>query len=439
MHVLVVPRNLAIGGSQINAVDLAIKQAELGHNVSIGSTPAALVTPLRDSGVEFHELPPTSARLRRVRALRALIRAVQPDVIHAYEPQNILHCLLAAPMTPILGSIMSTRVPWYLPESLDLTVAMPALAQFTRQWRTGSTLLLPPPLRPPTGATWEKGELSKQLGLETDRVVVVVSRLVQPFKAEGIIRTIRAVTSLTERSVGLIVVGEGPSRLAFEGEAERVMAQSSRRTIAFAGEMADPSVAYAEADVVVGNGTAVIGGMVRGVPAVVIGREGFSVRATPDNFDRLAVDGFYGVGTGVIDPDPLREQIMNAIESTRPENLAAITALIEANYGLDALSNRLEQALTNAAASSTPRWRLLEERVRAPFRFAHYRIRRDRLRNQATKLGLVNEEQDNYVFGRLRNLALPPSAIGTGRNRRQLPPSDSKTDSSNGTTSGATP
>ena len=138
---------------------------------------------------------------------------------------------------------------------------------------------------------------------------------------------------------------------------------------------------------------------------------------TPDNFDRLAVDGFYGVGTGVVDPDPLRDQIVHAIESTPPEHLAALTSLVEANYGLEALSNRLEQALTSAAAASTPRWRLLEERLRVPFRFAHYRIRRERLRMQGTELGLVNEELDNYVFGKLRNLALPPAAIGTGRNR----------------------
>ncbi len=44
--------------------------------------------------------------------------------------------------------------------------------------------------------------------------------------------------------------------------------------------------------------------------------------------------------------------------------------------------------------------------------------RRARFRIQAESRGLEAEQADNFVYGRLRDMALPSSRFGTGRNRR---------------------
>jgi hypothetical protein len=81
-------------------------------------------------------------------------------------------------------------------------------------------------------------------------------------------------------------------------------ANAPRPSTRLTGEMADPSPAYAAADVIIGQAGSALGGMAFAKPLAVIGEEGFSELLTPESTPALLRQGWYGLvsrslGTGV--------------------------------------------------------------------------------------------------------------------------------------------
>ena len=421
MRVVTLAKNLQVGGTQVSAVDLAIALHSMGHEVVVAAPDGPLSGKLRTSHVKTERLPDPGRPIGRVRAIRTLLATVRPDVIHSYEVRSILDASYASRMLggpPILGAILSTRVPWYLPESIPLTVGMPNLLEFTRRWRTGSVALMDPPIVPA-----ERGQSAMDLVPELDelgkprRLVVLVSRLVEPFKREGILRTIESMQLLGQEGFALLIVGDGSARPLYEKAGRATNIRVGRAVVWFAGELLDPTPAFAAADVVIGNGASILRAAAQGTPAVVTGREGYSTVVTTDVLGALSDRGFYGVGEGRRDPDPLADQVRASLSPDRDGELAVIKRLILDRYGVEEVAARLETELIQASRQRPPSW---GELMRASTRLAYYRALRARLRSEARGLGLHAEIADNYVYGQLRNMALPPSRFGTGRNRRSF-------------------
>jgi glycosyltransferase involved in cell wall biosynthesis len=286
---------------------------------------------------------------------------------------------------------------------------MPNLAEFTRRWRTGPTTLIESPVRD-SGPRPEIVALSPR----SRRRIVLVSRLVEPFKGEGILRAITAMNALGGQDLVLEIVGDGPARPLFEEAAESVNQQAKTAVIEFLGEHLDGYAAIAAADLVVGNGLSVIQGVMMGKPSVVVGREGYSVVVDSGSLPELIDRGFYGVGEGLKLHDPLPEQILAALSEWRKAELAALADQVRDRYGLHAVVPRFEAELDRAREIDPPG---AGELSRSLARAVHYRARRRILRRRANRLGLTAEINDDYVFGRLRNMALPPASWGTGHNQ----------------------
>ena len=62
MKVLVYPHSMEIGGSQLNAVQVAGAIRDRGHEVIVVSEPGPLVTRVRAMGLEHIEIPPHRMR-----------------------------------------------------------------------------------------------------------------------------------------------------------------------------------------------------------------------------------------------------------------------------------------------------------------------------------------------------------------------------------------
>ncbi|MGO2005042.1 MAG: glycosyltransferase, partial [Arthrobacter rhombi] len=56
MKILVYPHDLSIGGSQLNAVEIAAAVQERGHSIAIIGSPGQLETRIAELGIEFIEL-----------------------------------------------------------------------------------------------------------------------------------------------------------------------------------------------------------------------------------------------------------------------------------------------------------------------------------------------------------------------------------------------
>ncbi|MGB7858989.1 MAG: glycosyltransferase, partial [Acidimicrobiia bacterium] len=403
-----------VGGSQISSIDFALELSRRGHDVVVAARGGPLAARLASGGVENVPLPPRRQRLKRLSAIDRVIAGFGPDLVHATEVRAILDLCLVTPRrrTPFLGSIFSTRVPWYLPERVPLTVAMPQLYEFTKTWRQSQLELIEAPMRWPDREDSNSERLNKAIDAFDgyDHLIVLVSRLVEPFKREGILRTIAAVRSLSDRGFRLVIVGDGSARGLYEEAAEHANEATGKRIVSFTGELVDPGPAVEAADVVVGSGTSAIHAAGGEKPTVVVGRDGFSEVVNDATLDDLIHRGFYGVGrTGIHD---LSEQIVEALSQGDGPDLRVVASRIRNRYEVQHVTTRLETAMERAATVPPPE---IPEVLRAAGRFVHYRLRRDVYRFHAKRSGLVAEESDNYVFGSLRRLAVPPRSRWTGR------------------------
>lgn len=415
MRVLVLPKNLELGGTQKNAVSISLELAGMGHAVELATEDGPLGERVRASGVPLRLLPPVASRWHRLGTILRIIRDTRPDVVHAYEVRGVLEAAITGCLAggvPLLGSILSTRVPWYLPETVPLTVGVPELAAFTRLWRSGRTELIEPAI----DTTEPTPDAVPSLDRIDDRsnLIVLVSRLVGPFKREGILRSISAVHELAPLGYRLLIVGDGPERHIYERAAATTNRAFQTGVVTFAGAMEDPSPAYGVAKVVVGNGMSVIRAAMVSIPSVVVGREGYSEIVDLESLPGLIERGFYGVGEGLKGTDPLPAQMIAARQRVEDEDSRAVAAQLIGRYGLSTVGRKYESALAHAATVEPPNVGSL---LRSLGRTAHYRYHRRRLRQQASRGGLEAENADNFVYGRLRNMALPPAHWGTGRTK----------------------
>jgi len=87
VRIVVYPHDLAVGGSQINAIDLGAAVRDLGHDVFVYGLPGPLIDHVADRGLPFIAAPAMQYRPapQRIAHLLAVSRRERIDVIHGYE------------------------------------------------------------------------------------------------------------------------------------------------------------------------------------------------------------------------------------------------------------------------------------------------------------------------------------------------------------------
>ena len=125
MRLLVYPHDLSIGGSQINAIDLAAGAAAAGHDVSVYGIPGPLVDYITERGLTY--IPARTLHYRpapsRIAQLATIARQNRIDLIHAYEWPSCLDAYYGASLclnVPLLCTVLSMDVMPYVPASVPL-------------------------------------------------------------------------------------------------------------------------------------------------------------------------------------------------------------------------------------------------------------------------------------------------------------------------------
>ncbi|NUU22052.1 MAG: glycosyltransferase [Streptomycetaceae bacterium] len=375
MRILVIPHDMQLGGSSINALDLARTVRERGHDVWVMARPGPLRDRLPAFGLPLVEAP-AEMRVRpspaAVRTVRAAVRRLGIDVVHAYEYWPTLEAYLGAGRpgsrgaggAATLGTIMSMgSLPPYIPP-VPLTLGYGDLYDEVRAVRRHATLLEPPvdtaddrPDAPDLGLPEFRARFDLPAGPPT---VAIVSRLARNMKQESIERTIDAVRALDPHvpDIRALVVGGGSAEDDLRRRADKVNADLGRRAVVMTGPLDDPRAAYACADVVCGMGSSILRGMAFAVACVVVGERGFTEPVRPETvpvFDRF---GFYGVGEG-LDPaaDPLPGLLRELFDDTeRRRELAAWSrALVVERVGLERQAELLVTCYESAIAARRER------------------------------------------------------------------------------------
>jgi L-malate glycosyltransferase len=325
VRLLVAPHDLGIGGSQINAIDLASAAAEAGHDVIVYGKPGPLVDRIESRGLEFV----AARRLRyrpaptRIAQLARLARRRRLDLIHAYEWPPCLDAYYGAHLTggvPLVCTVLSMSLSPYVPRSVPLVMGTVALAERAAWDHRAPVWALEPPVDTEADSPAIDGApLRRELGIADDSpLVVTVSRLALELKLDALVDAIDAVGEVgAELPLTLLVVGEGPAGAALRARAEHVNASLGRDAVRFTGALANPRPAYAAADLVLGMGGSSLRAMAIGKPVIVQGERGFSKVFAPDGRDYFLRHGLWGEGDGGPNAPRLANQIRGLLTNAK--------------------------------------------------------------------------------------------------------------------------
>lgn len=369
MKIVVYPHELGMGGSQLNAIELAAAVRDLGHEVMVFGRPGALNARLDELGVEFVQAPPPGKRPSptTARALADLVNERAVDVIHGYEWPPTLDAVLATRRgadAVVVSTVMSMSVPPFIPRSVPLIVGTEEIAAAERASGRSRTDVLEPPVdlafNDLHDAAGREAFMARH-GIGDDRVnIVSVARFARELKLEGTLTAIDVVGELAQTApVRLVLVGDGPARDEVEARAAAVNERCGAGTIVLTGQIDDPRPAYAGADIALGMGGSALRALAYAAPLVVQGERGFWKALTPDSVDDFLWTGWYGIGEGAEHgAAALRRELLPLVDDLALRRTRG-------DYGLQLVRGRF--SLTRAAQIQV---RLYEEAMSRPARAA---------------------------------------------------------------------
>lgn len=371
MRILVYPGVMEVGGSQLNAVQLAHETARAGHDVLMFGPDGDLVPLVGALGLEYVRAPQEGRwpSPRNMTALRRLVADRGVDVVHGYEwgPSVDLafgpHRRLG---TPLVTTVLSMDVPDHVPRHEPLVVGTRRLHEQQRARRDRVHLVEPPidTERDAPGAA--APDARALLGLRPeDRVLSVVGRLSADLgKADGVLAAIEVVGRLASSpgragardgagagALRLVVVGTGPEQGRVAARADAVNAAVGEQVVVVTGQLLDPRPAYDAADVVLGMGSSVLRGMAFGKPVVVQGDRGAWRALTRDTLGGFLHDGWLCEGPG--DGAELERALVPLLADPglRAQRGALGRGVVLDAYSLAAAGRRLEAVYADALAT----------------------------------------------------------------------------------------
>lgn len=350
MKSLVYVHSMELGGSQLNAVEIAAELHRTGNPSIVFGPDGELRARVEELGVPFIESPDPGRRPspRIVRLLRELCADEQVDVLHGYEWPPILEADLASrggPRTPVVGTVMSMSVAPFIPRTVTLVVGTEQIAQDQRR-RGREAHVIEPPVdltanHPGMGDATDEFR-ARYCSDRPAMTVVSVGRFAQELKLEGLLSAMQAVVDADATvPTRLIVVGDGPARAVVEEHAAAANRRAGRTVVQLTGALADPRPAYDAADVALAMGGSALRALAFGKPLIVQGEEGFFALFGPDLLDHVRFVGWFGIGDGA-DSGPGRLAAILRQLAAEPASWQRLGA-----YGLDVV--RSSFSLTAAA------------------------------------------------------------------------------------------
>jgi glycosyltransferase involved in cell wall biosynthesis len=351
MKIVVYPHELILGGSQINAIDLAAAVSRLGHEVLVYALPGPLEDLIAAKGLRY--VPAQRFRYRpapnRIAQLAALARRERAGLVHAYEWPPCLDAFFGADLllgVPTVCTVLSMSVMPAVPRRVPLIMGTEALADAARTTHRGPVAVMEPPIDIHADHPANDGAAFRAAhGIAPDTpLLVTVSRLAFDLKLDALVDLIDAADRLADAwPLRLLMVGEGPAGSQLRARAALVNQRHGREVVSLPGAVLDPRPAYAAADLVAGMGSSALRAMAHAKPVVVQGEQGFCAPFDADHAAWFLRHGFYGQGTGPDGGARLAGFLAGLLAD--PARRAALGAWsreqVVARYSLDAAAQRL--------------------------------------------------------------------------------------------------
>lgn len=205
LHILHVIYSSRLAGSERYCIDLANRQAELGHAVHVAGTRGSPVQSALNRGVKFHGF--TAPFFRRF-FLRRLVANHGIDVCHGHLSPA---CKALGRMSDLCATVATLHVGYkaHQHERLDALICVNhAQAARLRGYR-GLVRTIPNWL-PGERFSSPNGTLRQELGVS--RTAFVVGAVGRLHKSKGMDLLIQAFRAVAPANAALVILGEGPQR-----------------------------------------------------------------------------------------------------------------------------------------------------------------------------------------------------------------------------------
>jgi glycosyltransferase involved in cell wall biosynthesis len=355
--VLVQVNSLELGGTQLNAIDLATAVEPYGFSSVLfgplesmpSSGPSALEV-AGDRGVRMSGYRRTIGGVqRRAKALEQRAASIAADLVHVYgawaDPRSAYWGPCRGGRRPFVHTVYEMSVDPGLFRHTSLIVGTGYLRD-ELALRPGPTTLISPPVDLANDAPNDRlaSLFRRQLGeIGSRSLIVIVSRLDLAMKSYPVETAIRAMPELAREDVALVVVGTGSEATRLGELGEQANEAAGRQLVRFVGAMSDPRPAYAAADVVLGMGSSAARALAFGRPLIVQGELGTSELFEPSSAASLFRRSFWNP-----EPEPdaapaLARHLgeLLGLPERRNELGAFGRSFAEASFGLDAMAQRL--------------------------------------------------------------------------------------------------
>jgi glycosyltransferase involved in cell wall biosynthesis len=418
MRLLVYPHDLSIGGSQINAIDLAAGAAAAGHDVIVYGIPGPLVAYIAERKLRY--IPASLLHCRpaptRIAQIAKIAFQNRIDLIHAYEWPTCLDAYYGASLflnVPVLCTVLSMEVKPFVPPSVPLIMGTADLGEEALKIQRNSVWVLEPPIDVERDNPGIDGSYFRRRHTSSTEnfLIVSVSRLALDLKLDALVRAIDAVDLLAASyPLKLILVGDGPAREALEARARAVNLRHGRAVVVLPGAEMDPRAAYAGADLVVGMGSSALRALSIGRPVIVQGEEAFSEIFEPKTYDLFLKQGFYGLGDARPGAHQLAQQIEALVVDPRRRAELGIFGrrMVTERFSLRRAID-LQLAIYQEVLANPPRRNLTDAvrsaRLALELEFANHVP--SRKRNRKTR--------ETAVLDAARSGRWPPQAVENGR------------------------
>ncbi|ACL41852.1 glycosyl transferase group 1 [Pseudarthrobacter chlorophenolicus A6] len=348
MRILVYPHELAMGGSQINALDLAAAVRELGHDVCIYATDGVLLDKVNELELPYIRAPRSrySVDPGTIRKLNSTVRQMNIDIVHAYEWTAIVNTGFGPHLTgkpKAVMTVLSMDIPDFLPRDIPMIVGTQGLAELEAQ-RRDNVHVIEPPINTELNKSRGTDTARRQIGIPSQSLVVsIIGRLTTDLgKLDGVLAAIRVIDKLAlVRDVILAIAGDGEGFTEVHGLASTVNQRHGREVVRVLGNVLDPRPVYDAADVVLGMGSSALRGMAFSKPLIVQGRCGFWRTASPETEAQFLKDGWFGtVGAGEVELESALSELL--ADAPRREMLGDYgRRLVEERFGVAQAAERL--------------------------------------------------------------------------------------------------
>ncbi|MFB8172799.1 glycosyltransferase family 4 protein [Kitasatospora purpeofusca] len=365
VRVLVHLNNLALGGAQLNAVDIARTLRDRGHDPVLFAQgvdgPAPLVEVAAGHGLDVvvaggPDTPHSEVRRR----LGRLAADHGSQLLHAWEVRAARNSYFGPGRygrIPVVTTFYGIRMLRGLPRHQPLVLGLGALLGDGRAFGHRDVSLIEPPVNTATDAPGlvDGTAFRRRHGIgDEELLLAIVTRLVPALEKDaGAELTVDAVRQLDDPRVRLVIVGTGPSLEPLRARAAAVNEALGRQAVLVPGQLADPRPAYQGADIVLGMGGSALRGLAFGKPVVVHGAAGYAAVHEPGPLvEPHASRCMYGFGDGSRSPEALAAQLRGLLDdpARRAELGAWGRQWVVGRFSLESVTGAFEELYARVLA-----------------------------------------------------------------------------------------